>query len=125
MSQSLPVLYTFKTVTNLSTTDYRFVKLSDDFTVALCGAGEAIIGIRQESIDGSSEERYINVAYLGTAKLTLGDTVTIGQRLKSDSVGRGVPSTSNTEEYGGIALEAGVVGQVVEVLVVPMGSLSA
>lgn len=123
MSQAIPRLRTFKTVTNL--TKELFVKLSADNTVAVSGAGEAIIGIANESIDGSSAERYINVGTVGgTSKLKLGDTVTAGAFLKADSAGRGVTASSNTEVYGAKAIFGGVVNQVVEVEVV-LGIISA
>ena len=125
MAQSNPNLKTFRTATDMSATDYRFVKMSADTVVVLSGAGEAIIGIRQDSPDGSVTAKDVNVAISGTSKLTLGDTVTVGAYLKSDAAGAGVPSTTDTEIYGAIALEAGVVGQVIEVLVKPSSTLSA
>ena len=49
----------------------------------------------------------------GVALLEYGDTVTAGQRLKADSVGRGVPmATSGSQQnVGAYALEGGASGE--------------
>lgn len=120
MSQSLPLIKkAFKTVTDMSATNYRFVVMADDITVADATAGAATIGIRQESPDASATQtKHVNVALPGsTSKLTAGGTITVGAYIKSDANGAGVATTTDTDKYGARALEAAVSGQVFEVLV--------
>lgn len=50
-------------------------------------------------------------------KLELGGTVSTGDRLKSDSNGKGVATTTNLDEYGAIAMEGGVSGDQIMVKV--------
>jgi hypothetical protein len=126
MAGSNPINKGFKSSSDMSATDYRFVKGSSaDFVVEDATAGAQIIGIRQESPDGSSVTQAVNVAIAGTSKLTAGGTITRYAKLKSDANGAGVASSTDTDEYGAIALEDGVSGQVIEVLVVPGQTLSA
>ncbi len=56
--------------------------------------------------------------------LVLGGTVSIGDRLKSDSSGYGVATVTNLDEFGAIARQAGVSGQIIEVDVIT-GQISA
>lgn len=46
--------------------------------------------------------------------ITLGATVARGQRLKSDATGRGIAAVTIGDEYGGIALQSGVVGEIIQ-----------
>ena len=57
----------------------------------------------------------------GTAALELGATVVVGDHLKSDAVGRGVPTTTAGDATGAVALEPGDAGDVVTVFVRPGG----
>ena len=124
MAQSTPTLVrTFITATDMSSTNYRAVILSDDLTVADAGANGQVIGIRQESPDGTDNDTNVNVSLSGTSKLTLGGTVTVGAYIKSTSTGAGEATTTNTDIYFARALEAGVTGDVIEVLI-ERGTLS-
>ena len=55
----------------------------------------------------------------GVAKLLLSAAVARGAQLKSSNSGRGVPTTDDGDNVGAVALEAGNVGDVVQVLVTP------
>lgn len=53
--------------------------------------------------------------------LELGGTVSLGQRLKSDTDGKGVAATSDKDQYGAIADAAGVSGDLIPVFVTVFG----
>lgn len=116
----------------------RFVKqdTTADGKALQCGAGDRISGVSQQGtrrLDlGGLNDGYCAVA--GTqfeaaqmgerVPLQLGGTVTVGDRLKSDSTGRGVVTTTDQDEYGAIAEQAGTVDQIVEVFVQPYSRMS-
>lgn len=77
-------------------------------------AGAKIIGI---STDVIAIDTTGPVAYTGEYKLKIGGTVTRGDYLKSDSSGFGITVTTNLDEYGAVALESGVSGDTISVLV--------
>lgn len=84
---------------------------SGDVVVA-AAATDLICGIiRTEA--GSGE----GVAYqfLGTAKVKLGGTVAVGDFITSDSAGKGIATTTDGNRTIGMALEAGVANDIVEV----------
>jgi hypothetical protein len=104
----------------------RFCKVSGDFTVAECDAGEKVIGVSQV---GSKTAPIPSVTTPVAAEsgdslqlhgpgalcnLTLGGTVTAGDWLMSDADGKGVLATDGNF-YGAQALQGGATGQ--EVLV--------
>lgn len=102
----------------------RFVKQSDSYTAAQAGAGDTVIGVGQQASDafnsltvaatsgqpigvyGNSQECY----------LEFGGSVTAGDRLKSDSAGKGVTANA-TEGSGAVALESGSSGNLYRVRV--------
>lgn len=109
-----------------------FIKLdtSADEQFLQAGAGDPIIGItipaqkRTPGLAGSDT----TVAYesgddcwaagMGnSAMLTIGGTITRGDRLKSDASGRGITASSG-DQAGAIALQSATVGLQVKVLVV-------
>lgn len=100
----------------MSSTNYRFVKVGTNAQeVNLCGAGEKMIGIRQNS-PAIGEE--VNVQTGAVAKLTLGSGgATKGDWLKSDAAGAGVTTTTDKNIVGAQALETGSENEVISVLV--------
>ncbi|OGS90853.1 MAG: hypothetical protein A2Z95_06195 [Gallionellales bacterium GWA2_60_18] len=106
----------------------RFVKAgSADLAViqAVSGAA-AILGVTEQVVGTGTSNvaaigAMVDVVRIGQAYLELGDTVTRGQYLTADSVGRGVPATiaAGTAVYcGGIAEISGVVGDIIPVQLV-------
>jgi hypothetical protein len=125
MAGSNPIIKGFKSNTDMSATDYRFVMQGTaDFVVADATAGAQILGVRIESPNGSVNVQPVNVAILGTAKVTAGGPITRGAKLKSDANGAALVTTTDTDEIGAIALEDGVSGQVIEVLLTPGNTLA-
>ena len=104
---------------NLSaTTDrYIFVKCgATEGDVVPAAAADVPLGISQET--GKNDE-VINVGLVGISKLRLAGTVKAGNMVKvytGASDGRGVVSTNASHAYGAMALEDGVTGDVISVL---------
>lgn len=109
----------------------RFVKLDTtaDGKVLQCGAGEKVYGISHQSSRrapfSSLDDGFAAIAGEGLmiygpgnnskCGLELGGTVAAGDRLKSDANGKGVATVTNLDEYGALAMSAGVSGEVIEV----------
>lgn len=101
----------------------RFVKISGAFQCAEADANEDVIGVSMEGTNTAPLSDLVtsdNAAVSGdslrifgngdTCLLQIGDTVTYGQRLKSDADGKGVPvATTGTtiQYYGARALQSG------------------
>ena len=100
---------------------YRFVKVGTaDFTGAV-NAAATTIAIGQTR----------DVAILDTAKfdlfeiddvfqITAGGTVAVGDKITSDSTGRGVTTTTTGDFVYGVALQAAVVGDVFKAINTPV-----
>lgn len=83
-------------------------------TSLIATTGAKVIGVSE---DPAAINTAIAISHQGQVKLKLGDTVTIGQYLKSDSTGRGVAVSSNNDEHGAVSLEGGVVNDIISVLI--------
>lgn len=81
----------------------------------LTGADLNAIGVVRSS--GVSGDK-LTVDVMGTAQVEAGGTIAAGATLKSDSTGRGITWVTSGARVG-IALEAGAVGQMIEVLLLP------
>jgi hypothetical protein len=107
----------FKAGADMSASNYKFVKLGTnaqealDATDGTSSAGDFVIGIRRTSpVSGRSVEVIGRDGDL--AKLTLGvGGATKGAKLKSDSAGKGIVASTNKDNVGAIAMEAGVAGE--------------
>jgi hypothetical protein len=122
----------FPSVANGNITPARFVKVdtTTDNHVLQCGANEKCVGISQKGQRSAPypglQDGYAAIAGESlqvwsldeTAPLEYGGTVAAGDYLESDASGRGVACTVDGHYYGAIAGQAGVIGQVCEVLVV-------
>jgi hypothetical protein len=96
----------------------RFVKpgASDNQVLLAAAATDSIIGV-SDPLGGVSGGR-VDVHVCGIVEVELGGTVAAGAQLTADSVGRGVTAAS-TNRTGGIALVAGVSGDIIDVLLAP------
>jgi len=105
----------FNSIAEAAVTKNTFVMVgTEDNQCLISTAGASIIGVSE---DPAAINTAIGISHVGQVKLELGDTVTIGQKLKSDSTGRGVAVASDKDEYGAIALEGGVVSDVISVII--------
>lgn len=92
---------------------FRFAKAgTTEGNVKLAGAGETAIGIAGE-LD-TAEGCRCDVQLDGIAEVECGGSVTFGAKLASDANGKAVAAESG--EYLGIALEGGVSGDIIRIL---------
>jgi hypothetical protein len=80
-------------------------------------ATDLIIGVSSNIVDTETADMADGILQ-GIANLKLGGTVTYGARLSSDSSGRGI-TASGQVRVGGIAMAAGVVNDIIPVLIYP------
>ncbi|MEE8151267.1 MAG: hypothetical protein V3T43_06085 [Nitrosomonadaceae bacterium] len=122
-AQQYNVLDTITVVidTNLDAKERFFVTLetTGDRIVNLAANAAAPVFILMEGVDGSTTAGIGTVAMVGRVPVELGGTVTAGAKLTSDSAGKAVATTTDTDHYGGIALEDGVSGDIITMLIAP------
>jgi len=115
-----PVL-TKNFTTGAATEPYRLVKLTGDDQVEHAAATtDTIIGATGEiGTDGAGERQDVHV--VGIAEVELGGTVSRSDHVTSDATGKAVtasPSGGTNAQVAGIALDGGVDGDIVDVLLV-------
>lgn len=94
---------TFTAGADLSSLQYRFVKLSAADTVTVCGNGEVPIGILQNDPESGEQA---NVMVMGISNLAVHAATSRNDKLGSQANGRGVAVTADTNTYNAVALEA-------------------
>lgn len=95
---------TFPAGENLSTHQFRAVKMSGD-NVVLAGAGEKAIGILQND-PVSGQEANVRLFGGGIFKAKAGGAITAGAWLKVDTNGELVATTTDTDVIVGQAIKA-------------------
>jgi hypothetical protein len=96
---------------------FRLVKLSAEYTVTTCGAGEAAIGIQLDTAAVAGDA--VAVASLNnnvSCKLEAGAAVAAGALLKSDASGRGITATSGSIVVARTLEAATAAGDLIEVM---------
>lgn len=102
----------------------RFVKFGadDDKVVQAAASTDLIIGavnkVAPPGSDAATGDR-LDVEHYGIVDIRLGGTVTRGSKLTADSDGRAIaaaPGAGTNAQIGGIALQSGVVDDIVPVL---------
>ena len=112
MSQQINALnLSLKAGADLSGNQFYFVKISDEQTVALAGAGNGIGVLQNKPKNGETAL----VTVLGTAKVIAGGAITAGDFIVSDANGKAVVA-SGPANARGIALEFASAGDIIEVL---------
>lgn len=117
MSQANPQILvgTLRVPSDYSDYQYHLMQSTTAGYLLLAGDNTLNIGILQDDPDTAGMAGTISV--LGsTSKVVLGDTVTVAQELESDASGHAVPQNGTNSNVCAIALEAGVSGDVIEVL---------
>ncbi len=113
-------------IAGAAVTAHRFVKATAADNVCIhATANAAIEGVSDDDAAYTTGDVDVPVIRLGRAELELGDTVTRGTHawLKSDATGRGVPIGAGTiQNVGAIPLQSGVVGDIIDVIVVTFAS---
>lgn len=93
---------------------YHAVILGNGVVTEVAGADAKISGVAQMPAASATPET-IRIMNSGITKMIAGDTVTAGNELVTDSSGRAVPDTSDTNLFGR-ALTGGAVGEEITVL---------
>lgn len=107
---------------DLSSYQYRFVKLASDTTIAICGAGEVPLGILQNDPESGEVG---NVMILGISKLNASAAISRHAYVASAANGQGVATTTDDTAVGGMAIEAATAdGDEIDVILTPGTTLS-
>ncbi len=107
----------FKAGADLSTNQYNIVKLNSSGNVILATAAtDKIIGVLNDKprANGTGDVRLRSAA--GTLNVKLGGTVALGDAVTTNASSVGITTTTAGDQILGYALEAGVSGQIIELL---------
>jgi hypothetical protein len=98
---------------DLSAKQYFFVKLNSDREAILTSAAtDKIAGVLSNEPE---EDEDATIITAGTAKVSAGGTLSIGDYVTSDSAGEAVATTTSGDVVRGIALEDAVDGDISEI----------
>lgn len=101
----------------------RFVKLTANQTIDLNVASNTrSIGVVMESVDQAkvaTGKAVVDVRVLGIARVIAGGTIAIGARVMSSTTGTALTEATTGNIPTGIALQAAVSGDEIDVLLVP------
>lgn len=117
---------TVSIATNLASKEYTFVNL-DTTTDELVGAAADATKmpfVLIDAGDGSVTAITGSIAVGGRVKITLGGTVSAGDKLTATTGGLAITTITNKDHYGLIALHNGVSGDIIEALIA-FGTVSA
>jgi hypothetical protein len=88
---------------DLSTYQYRFVKMSADNTVTVCGNGEKAIGILQNKPSVAGQAARVRV--FGVSRVEMHTTCAFGDYVGSQADGEAVPVTADHAYYCAICVD--------------------
>ena len=110
----------YKTEADLSSSQYLFAVVTDPKIIAVSGANGKSVGIIMNKPDGSTDgPKSVDIAGPGEEGiLKISETVAVSKFLTSTSAGQGEVADAAGEFVGAIALQAGVVNDLIKVLVV-------
>lgn len=97
--------------TDFTGKQFHFAKLALNGQVALCGNGEAGLGIIQ---DEPKQGQAVNVAIHGISKAVAGGNISEGDALQANAAGKAITKGAGVELA--VALESGVANQLISVL---------
>lgn len=129
--------FSMKANGNIAPSRFVIQDTSYDYRVTQAGAGGKVFGISQQGTrrtpyssldDGYAAISGEDISVYGDNEvclLELGGTVTRGDRLKADSDGKGVTTTTNLDEWGAVAMVSGVSGQLIQVRCQPGMQISS
>lgn len=119
VSQIPPVTLTQTCDSNLSAKDGYAVNLdtADDLNVDLAADSSKFPFPLVEGNDGSTAKADAVIAVSGGAQVKCGAAVLPGDKLTATTDGRWIPTTSNGEHYGAIAVVSGAANDLIPVIV--------
>lgn len=85
-----------------------------DNKVLTATAGAKILGVAENA---AAIATAIGISHQGQVKLLLGGNISAGQKIKATTGGTGVYADTTKDEYGAVALEDGVTGDIISVLI--------
>lgn len=120
----------FPASADLSTKQFFFVVLDSNARLAVAGANVSVLGVLQTT--PAAVGRAGAVRYGGITKVVAGGTITVNDKVASDSAGKAVKATAASVSAGtpeplagsyavGIALQSAVSGDLVPVLLTHAG----
>lgn len=115
--QNTGINRTFKSAADLEGKQYRICKVTAQNTVNLASAATDVLAgvINNAPIAGTGSNVDVRMRGQGAShKVILGGTVTIGAKLTADANGAAVATTTSGDQVVGIALMAGVSGDIIE-----------
>jgi hypothetical protein len=93
--------------------EYRFVQITSDYTVTLASAGSYSVGVSEGRAKTGDR---IDVMHSGIAEIIVGaGGVSAGDVIESDATGKAI--TLDEGAVAGIALENGVAGDIISILI--------
>lgn len=98
---------------DLSSYQYRFVKIDSDGEAALCGAGELARGVLQNA--PAAAGRAASIAIEGESKVVAVSGVSAGDLVASDSLGRATTRASGDNVLGVAHHDCTATGQIITV----------
>jgi len=111
--------FTLKSNADLSAKQYHFVVVNSSSKVAAATLGVNVHGVLQNAPGAANYEA--KVRPFGITKVTLGGSVTAGNGVVTDNNGAGVAAGSADAYNLGVALETGVSGDTITMLLQPIG----
>ena len=105
----------FSTQTDLSGNQFYAGVLSSSLIVLASSKGAACDGIIMEKVKGSTDEGAIQLAISGICRAKIGDTVSEGNYLITDTDGTLIPDDAADQFVVAQALEDGVDGDIIAV----------
>lgn len=107
----------FPISSDLSAKQYYAAKLSSGVLTTTFTKGDSIVGILQEKIDGSTNTKDGAVRIYGMSRAKAGDTISEMDELIVDTDGTLIPTDGANQSVAAQALEAGVDGDIIAVII--------
>lgn len=100
---------------DLSSDQYKFVTLSSGQVILNTTAGGTCVGVLRTVADAAGKAVTVDGASGTVVKVEAGGTVAVDAKVQSSATGLAITAASG-DHVQGVALEAGVTGQVISVL---------
>jgi len=122
--------FTFQAGSDLSTHQFQFVVMNGSTQLAVAGANVSVLGVLQDKPAAAGRGGQVRI--FGITKVIAGGTITVNDKVASDSAGKAVKATAASVSAGtpeplagsytvGIALASASAGDYVSVLLTHAG----
>jgi hypothetical protein len=113
-TENFSPLLTMTAGADLSAKQYFFVSVAADGQIDPTGDGAQADGVLQDAPSAAGDPALV-FSGIGFTKVSAGGTITAGDDLASDAAGEAITSTSG-DEILGVAMESGVDGDIITML---------